>query len=318
MLEKPKPNNIDIPSKDFKKITCPECCSSNLMRDFEIAELVCMNCGNVIDDKFMDTNPEWRAFNDEQKAKRSRVGLPFTYTIHDKGLSTTIDWKDKRAIGGKLNSTQRMELYKLRKWHNRVRVSNSAEKTLAIALSDLGKVASSLNLPKNVEETAALIYRKAVKKRLARSRSSRSIGAATIYLSCRQFGIPRTLDEIASITNINKRDIAKSYRTIVRELEIYVPLLTSQKYIAKFSNKLMISGKTEAFAIKIFESAKKIKLTCGRGPIGIAAASMYLATTLMDERKTQKEIAETANITEVTIRNRSKELTEKLLITISL
>jgi transcription initiation factor TFIIB len=318
LLEKPKPDNMNIPSKDFRKITCSECCSSNLMRDFEIAELVCMNCGNVIDDKLMDSNPEWRAFDDEQKAKRSRVGLPFTYTIHDKGLSTTIDWKDKRAIGGKLNSTQRMELYKLRKWHNRVRVSNSAEKTLAIALSDLGKIASSLNLSKNVEETASLIYRKAVKKRLVLGRSTRSIRAAAIYLSCRQFGIPRSLDEIASVTNINKRGIAKSYRMIVRELEIHVPLSTGQKYIAKFSNKLKISGKVEAFAIKIFESAKKIKLTCGKGPIGIAAASMYLASTIMNERKTQREIAEIANITEVTIRNRSKELMKKLLFTISL
>ena len=119
------------------------------------------------------------------KKQRSRIGLPFTYTIHDKGLSTTIDCNDKNAVGGSLNAIQRMELYKLRKWYNRIRVLNSTEKTLAIALSDLGKITSSLNLPKFIEETASLIFRKAIKKRLVRGGSTRGIRAAAIYLSCR-------------------------------------------------------------------------------------------------------------------------------------
>jgi transcription initiation factor TFIIB len=113
-----------------------------------------------------------------------------------------------------------MERYKLRKWYNRVRVLNSDEKTLAIALSDLGKIASTLNLPKNIEETVSLIYRKAIKKRLIRGRSTQSIRIAAIYLSCRRFGIPRTLDEIASVSNISKSGIAKSYLMIVSKLGI--------------------------------------------------------------------------------------------------
>ncbi len=313
-----KPDTSSTAPVKSKTRECPECGSSNLMRDYDIAEIVCMNCGYVVDEKIADTRPEWRAFDDEQKAKRTRVGAPITYTIHDKGLSTTIDWKDRKSIGGKLTSTQRMELYSLRKWQRRVRVSDATERNLAVALSELSKLSSALNLPKNIVETASVIYRKAIKRRLIRGRSIHNVTAAAIYLSCRQCGIPRTLDEISGVSNLSKKDIARSYRFMVRELETSVPPSTSRNYAARFSNKLTISGRAEAIAIKILEVAKSMKLTSGRGPTGIAAAATYLATVLTNERKTQREIAEVANVTEVTIRNRYKELLEKLLIEVEL
>lgn len=297
---------------------CPECGGPKLMRDYEAAEIVCMTCGFVIDEKIADTRPEWRAFDDDQKAKRSRVGSPLTYTIHDKGLSTVIDWRDRRVLGKRATATQRLDLYKLRKWQSRVRVSDATERNLAVALAELTKLASALNLPKNILETASVIYRRAIKKRLIRGRSIHNVTAAAIYMSCRQCGVPRTLDEIASCSSLNKKDVGRSYRFMVRELEAFVPPSTSRNYAARFSNKLVISGKAEAIAIRILEIAKEMKLTSGRGPTGIAAAATYIATVLTNERKTQREIAEIANVTEVTIRNRYKELLERLFIEVPL
>jgi transcription initiation factor TFIIB len=288
------------------------------MRDYDAAEVVCMACGYVIAEKLSNPGPEWRAFDDEQKTKRTRVGAPLTYTIHDKGLSTVIDWRDKRAVGKKFDPAQRMELYRLRKWQRRVRVSDATERNLAVALSELSKISSSLNLPKNIIETASVIYRKAIKKRLIRGRSIHNVTAAAVYMSCRQCGVPRTLDEIAGASTLNKKDIGRSYRFMVRELDAFVPPSTSRNYAARFSNKLIVSGKAEAIAIKILEIAKQMKLTSGRGPTGIAAAATYIATVLMNERKTQREIAEIANVTEVTIRNRYKELLERLFIEVPL
>jgi transcription initiation factor TFIIB len=288
------------------------------MRDYDIAEIVCIDCGYVIDEKLADAGPEWRAFDDEQKTKRTRVGAPITYTTHDKGLSTTINWSDKRSIGGKISSKQRLELYTLRKRQRIVRVLDATERNLSIALSELCKLSSALNLPRSIVETASVIYRKAIKKGLSRGRSTRSITAAVIYLSCRKCGIPRTLKEIATASSLNRRDLARSYRFIIKELDSSVPLVTSSSHASRLSNKLAISGRAEIIAIKILEVAKKMKLTSGRGPIGMAAAATYLATVLTKERKTQREIAEIANVTEVTIRNRHKELLEKLLIEIEL
>ena len=297
---------------------CPECGSSKLMRDYNIAEIICMDCGYVIDENIANTGPEWRTFDDEQSAKRTRVGAPMTYTIHDKGLSTNIGWNDRGSIGGKSTSTQRMEHYALRQSQRRSRVSNATERNLSLALSDLCKLSKSLNLSRIIMETASVIYRKVKKRKFCRGRSIRNITAAAIYLSCRQCGIPRTLEEIATASSLNRKDIARSYRFIIRDLETSAPLSLSSRHATRFSNKLMISGRTEAIAIKILEAAKKMRLTSGRSPTGIAAAAIYLATVITNERKKQREIAEVADVTEVTIRYRYQELLAKLLIEIEL
>jgi transcription initiation factor TFIIB len=293
--------------------TCPECHSTRLMRDYENAELVCMNCGFVLAAKIADRGPEWRAFDDEQRAKRTRVGAPLTYTIHDKGLSTMIDWHDRDVYGKSLSPGQKAQVYRLRKWQRRIRVSDATERNLAFALSEITKIANNLNLPKSILETASVIYRKAVKERLIRGRSIQGVTAAAIYLACRQCGLARTLEEIAQASSVNKKEVGRSYRFLIKELNYSIPPLKPSQYITKFSNQLTMQGKVEEIAHKILGAAKELKLTSGRGPTGIAAAASYIASVLTGERKTQREIAEIAQVTEVTIRNRYKELVERLL-----
>ena len=297
---------------------CPECGSTRLMRDYECAEIVCMNCGFVVAAKLADRGPEWRAFDDEQRAKRARVGAPLTFTIHDKGLSTMIDWHDRDIYGKRLSPGQKAQIYRLRKWQRRTRVSDATERNLAFALSEISKIANSLSLPKNILETASVIYRKAVKERLIRGRSIQGVTAAAIYVACRQCGLARTLDEIAQASNINKKEVGRSYRFLVKELDYFIPPLKPSQYVTKFSNQLTMQGKVEEIAHKILAAAKELKLTSGRGPTGIAAAASYIASVLTGERKTQREIAEIAQVTEVTIRNRYKELVERLQFVISL
>jgi len=297
---------------------CPECGSTRLMRDYECAEIVCMNCGFVVAAKLADRGPEWRAFDDEQRAKRARVGAPLTFTIHDKGLSTMIDWHDRDIYGKRLSPGQKAQIYRLRKWQRRIRVSDATERNLAFALSEISKISNSLSLPKNILETASVIYRKAVKERLIRGRSIQGVTAAAIYVACRQCGLARTLDEIAQASNINKKEVGRSYRFLVKELDYFIPPLKPSQYVTKFSNQLTMQGKVEEIAHKILAAAKELRLTSGRGPTGIAAAASYIASVLTGERKTQREIAEIAQVTEVTIRNRYKELVERLQFVISL
>src|SRR5512136_2343016 len=297
---------------------CPECHSTRLMRDYENAELVCMNCGYVLAAKIADRGPEWRAFDDEQRTKRTRVGAPLTYTIHDKGLSTMIDWHDRDVYGKSLSPGQKAQVYRLRKWQRRIRVSDATERNLAFALSEITKISNNLNLPKNILETASVIYRKAVKEKLIRGRSIQGVTSAAIYLACRQCGLPRTLDEIAQASSVHKKEIGRSYRFLIKELNYSIPPLKPSQYITKFSNQLTMQGKVEEIAHKILGAAKELKLTSGRGPTGIAAAASYIASVLTGERKTQREIAEIAQVTEVTIRNRYKELVERLMFQMSI
>jgi len=307
-----------VPITSIKVQSCPECGSTRIMRDYECAEIVCMDCGYVVATKLTDRGPEWRAFDDEQRAKRTRVGAPLTYTIHDKGLSTMIDWHDRDIFGKRLSPGQKAQVYRLRKWQRRIRVSDATERNLAFALSEISKIANALGLPKNILETASVIYRKAVKEHLIRGRSIQGVTAASIYLACRQCGIARTLEEIAQASNINKKEVGRSYRFLIKELDYFIPPVKPTQYITKFSNQLTMQGKVEEIAHKILITAKELKLTSGRGPTGIAAAASYIASVLTGERKTQREIAEIAQVTEVTIRNRYKELVERLSFTISL
>jgi transcription initiation factor TFIIB len=277
-----------------------------------------MDCGFVVQAKIADRGPEWRAFDDEQRSKRTRVGAPLTYTIHDKGLSTTIDWHDRDIYGKSLSPGQKAQVYRLRKWQRRIRVSDATERNLAFALSEITKISNNLNLPKNILETASVIYRKAVKERLIRGRSIQGVTSAALYLACRQCGLPRTLDEIAQASTVHKKEVGRSYRFLIKELNYSIPPLRPSQYITKFSNQLTMQGKVEEIAHKILASAKELKLTSGRGPTGIAAAASYIASVLTGERKTQREIAEIAQVTEVTIRNRYKELVERLMFQISI
>jgi transcription initiation factor TFIIB len=307
-----------IPSIHAKVQQCPECGSTRLMRDYESAEIVCMNCGIVVAAKLADRGPEWRAFDDEQRAKRARVGAPLTYTIHDKGLSTMIDWHDRDIYGKRLSPGQKAQIYRLRKWQRRIRVSDATERNLAFALSEISKIANNLNLPKNILETASVIYRKAVKEHLIRGRSIQGVTSAALYVACRQCGLARTLEEIAQASNINKKEVGRSYRFLIKELNYFIPPVKPSQYITKFSNQLAMQGKVEEIGHKILSTARDLKLTSGRGPTGIAAAASYISSVLTGERKTQREIAEIAQVTEVTIRNRYKELVDRIMFEINL
>jgi len=297
-------------------IKCPECGSSHLSKDYSRAELVCESCGLVIDQDIIDHGPEWRAFDSEQRDKRARTGAPMTYTIHDKGLSTTIGWQNRDSYGRSIPSRNRAQLYRLRKWQRRIRISDATERNLAIALSELDRLASGMGLPRSVRENAAMIYRKAVLKNLIRGRSIDGIAAAALYASCRQCHVPRTLDEISTLSHISRKEIGRNYRFISRKIGLKLLPTTPQDYISRFCSELTLSGDVHAKTIEILEAAAEKELTSGRGPTGLAAASLYIASILCGERRTQREVAEVAGVTEVTIRNRYKELAERLDITI--
>lgn len=297
---------------------CPECGSPRLIRDYRRGEFLCQDCGYVIEETFIDSGPEWRAFDSEQKEKRARVGAPITYTIHDKGLTTIIDWANKDYYGKAISVRNRAQLFRLRKWQRRIRISNATERNLAFALSELDRLASALGLPKSVREIASVIYRKAVEKNLVRGRSIEGVVAAALYAACRQAGVPRTLDEIAAYSRVDRKEVGRTYRFIARELGLKLMPTSPADYIPRFCTALGLSGEVQKKAIEIIKKAEERELTSGRGPTGVAAAAIYIASILSGERRTQREVAEVAGVTEVTIRNRYKELAEKLGIEIIL
>jgi transcription initiation factor TFIIB len=298
---------------------CPECGSNNLIRDYQRGEVVCEECGLVVQENLIDHGPEWRAFDSEQRQKRARTGAPMKYTLHDKGLSTAISWKNRDAYGRSIPTKNRAQLYRLRKWQRRTMISNASERSLALAFAELSRISSRMNLPRNIREQAGMLYRKAAKKNLIRGRSVEVVVIATVYAACRLSGMPRTLGELSDMSSqVSRREIGRTYRFIVRELGLKMIPTSPINYVPRFCSELKLSRDVKQKTVEILKEAIKNELTSGRGPTGVAAAAIYMASILCGERKTQREIADVAGVTEVTIRNRYKELAGKLDIDITL
>ena len=296
--------------------TCPECGNEEVHVDRSRGEVICAACGIVISDRIIDQGPEWRAFTSDERDKRARVGSPTSYTIHDKGLSTMIDWHDKDIYGKKLPPKTRAQVYRMRKWQIRTRVHSSIARNLAQAMAELDRLSSQLGIPKGVKETSAVMYRRAIERRLIRGRSIEAMVAAAVYASCRIRKVPRTLDELAKYTRINKKELGRSYRLMIQKLGINIPTANAKDFISRFGADLSLSGRIQKKACELLDLATEKGITAGKDPTGLAAASIYIVGILEGERRTQRKIAEVAHVTEVTIRNRYKELIKKLRISV--
>jgi transcription initiation factor TFIIB len=308
---------MTVATGKIEKVTkCPECGSGDLVEDYDLGEVICHKCGLVLSEHAMNRGPEWRAFTKEERESRGRVGIPISYSIHDKGLSTVIDRVNRDAYGRQLPLATRLEMLRLRKWQIRTRVHSSADRNLAQAMAELDRLTDRLHIPAPVKERAAITYRKALDNGLVRGRSIAAIAAASLYAACRLTETPRTLKDVSAASRIKKKDVARCYRLLVRELDLRMPVEDPVKCISKIATRVGITMPTQRRAIQIIEEAKKKGIVAGKDPMGLAAAALYVACVLEGEKKTQKEIAEVANITEVTVRNRYKGLKDFLKLNI--
>ncbi len=275
-------------------------------------ELIHEETGLIIEEEQIDPGPEWRAFNHSERQSKSRVGAPTTKTMHDKGLTTTIDWKDKDAYGRSISSKKRSQMHRLRKWQERIRTKDAGERNLQFALSEVDRMASALGVPRSVREVASVIYRRALNEDLIRGRSIEGVSTAALYAACRKEGIPRSLEEISEVSRVDRKEIGRTYRYISQELGLEMRPVDPQKYVPRFSSELGLGEEVQSKANEIIETTAEQGLLSGKSPTGYAAAAIYAASLLCNEKKTQREVADVAQVTEVTIRNRYQEQIEAM------
>ncbi|NQE54624.1 Transcription initiation factor IIB [ANME-1 cluster archaeon GoMg3.2] len=273
---------------------CRECGSKSIVTDPKHAELYCADCGMVIAENIVDLGPEWRSYDAEQASKRVRTGPPMSYRVHNKGLST--------PTPGSLTRSKRLR---------GVIAMDSNEKTLSFALGEIDRMACALNLPGDLRETTSLLYRKAAKRSLIKGRSIEELASAMLYITCRQYGIPRTLKEIAAVSRMPLKKIRRAYIFLLRKLEIKLAPADPVCYIPRFCSELGLSDVIRERAIKIVSEDKETIAAKGWTPTGTAAAAIYLASLLSGESVEEKDMAKVAGTTPVTIQNRYKELAKK-------
>ncbi|QLG62589.1 transcription initiation factor IIB [Halorarum salinum] len=291
------------------RTACPEC-GGTVVVDEEHGESVCRDCGLVVEEDAIDRGPEWRSFADGERTDRSRVGAPVTKMMHDKGLSTNIGWQNKDAYGKALTSERRQQMQRLRTWHERFRTRDSKERNLKQALGEIDRMASALGLPKSVRETASVIYRRALEEDLLPGRSIEGVASASLYAAARQANTPRSLDELTAVSRVDRMELTRTYRYVVRELKLEVAPADPAQYVGRFASGIGLSDEGEWRARELLKDAEGAGVTSGKSPVGLAAAAVYAAALLTNESITQSQVSEVAGVSEVTIRNRYKELLE--------
>ncbi len=291
--------------KNFKE-RCQRCGKGTTVTDSETGELICGKCGYVMSERTENSGPEWRSFFDDSSSK-GRTGDKVSLSRHDMGLATIIDPANKDATGKALSTSMKMTIGRLRLWDSRSQ-SKPADKNTKIAFSELHKIKDKLSISDAVVEKTAYLYRKALERKLPRGRSISAMLGSALYAACREAGTTRTLKDISEVMNIKKGDLAACYRLLVNELGLKIPVVDSVQCVPRISSKIGMSEKTKRMGIEIIRKANSEKISEGKNPMTIAATALYLASVANGETVTQKDIAQAANITEVTIRNRIRDL----------
>jgi len=242
-------------SKIFSEDVCSECGSSTIIRDEDSGELVCGCCGLVVKEVIINMSPEWKAFTFREHESRSRVGVPLSFSVHDKGLRTMIGRLGRDASGRKIPPETMNKMRRLRKWQIRSSVHHSVDRNLIQAMAELDRLGDKLHLTRANKEEAAVIYRKALEKDLVRGRSISAVATASLYAACRLTRTQRTLREVSRHNPINKKDIARCYRLLLRELKLQMPVPAAQLGVPKIAAKVGIGERTQQDAIDILREA---------------------------------------------------------------
>lgn len=292
-------------------IVCSVCNKNNeIVADPDSGELICGNCGTVLLENIVESGPEWRLSGEGKD--RSRTGMPTSLSRHDMGLATIIGKTNRDASGRGLDASVRSTMERLRTWDLRIQTYSPSDRNLRQAFSILERVKDKLGLSEPVIEKTAYIYRKAQERGLVRGRTITSVLSAAIYIACREMGIARTLNDIALLTNLRRKELARTFRLLILELDLMVPVVDPMKCIAKVANKTKLSERTKRQAMDIMTSVTKRGISAGKDPMGLAGTVLYMSSKNSGETITQMDIANAAGVTEVTIRNRFRDLKSKI------
>jgi transcription initiation factor TFIIB len=296
-----------------KVITCSTCNTKEdkMVTDLVSGEVVCSNCGTVVFDGIEESGKEWTNFNDRETDK-SRIGLPFSLAVHDMNLSTIIGKTNKDSTGQLIDAGMQARMNRLRIWDSRTLFRDSSARNFTTAFILLDKLKDKLGLTSSIVEKTAYTYRKVQEAGLIRGRTIGAVLVACLYISCRELGVSRTIDELAEASNIRRKAIAKIYREIVFHLQRKMPQVNCFQCIDKIANKIQLNERTIRHARDLMKKVLELEFSAGKDPMGFAGAVLYVSLQMDDKTIRQVDIADAAGVTEVTIRNRAKELKNQL------
>jgi len=290
-------------------------------------------------DSVYDFGRESNATDFEEKSKNTRASGSTSLALHDYGLRTEIASGSKDYAGKSIDYQMAEQMNSIRKWHIRSRIVSPQERRLSNVLTKINETCAAMSLPKLLVETAAMLYRNYENMQEAKGKSIACMAAATIYLACKKCRVVRSLDEIVEATGVTEQDrssvklASKYYRMMVMEMSAFAEEAPGQQqetqqqapvmamavdhYISKLSNMAKIDTKVERLAIDIAHKTDDHMLADGKAPNGLAAAYIYVSSILLGINILQRDVSSLSGVTEVTIRNRCKDMLTGFKLTVT-
>lgn len=290
-------------------IKCSDCGSRNIERDYARGEVLCGDCGLIAQERLIDPGAEWV---NTEKVERSRVGAPMNLLRVDKGLSTEISGTNRDYAGRVINSKTRTQMYRLKKWNQRAKSHGTKARNLEKAIGELNRLVSVIGLPRSVADRAIAHYRNVLDRRLVAGRTIDSVVAACVYLANQELRTARSLDDVVRNSPATRKQITKAFRLIKQRLKVRVSVAVPEDYLGRYCGLLELPPMVLAECHQIVDRANELEIMHGKSPTGMAAAVVYIASRSTDRLRTQKEISDVSGVTEVTIRNRYKEIVSAL------
>jgi len=288
--------------------TCPLCNGGSIVFDSETSEAICSSCGMVVKDNIESMGPEWRSYSGEDIESKSRTGMPSSLAFHDMGLSTFISYSNVDANGVAISAEQRSKVQRMRRWNKISSNNRSYHRNLKNAFAILSTIKDKLSLSDTLIEKAAYNYRKALDKKIIKGRSIRALIVAAVYAACRDLAVPRTLEEISVAANTDAIFAGKCYRLLVQNLELQLPVIDSNKYLARIASKAKVSEKTYRAALDMLSTIKNDPISHGKDPNALAVAVLYAACLEERENVSQAQVAVAGDISIVTLRKRFQDV----------
>lgn len=273
---------------------CPECGGSVVQ---EQRERVCSRCGLVTGTNRIDPGPEWR-FGADDADQRRRTGAPLTLARHDRGLSTEIGY----TSGADLSDGNPRRLARLRREHSRAQIRSKAERNRVYGFTEIRRLCGTMELPEDIREHACVLFAQAQDEGLFQGRSLEGFAAAAVYAACRIDGIARTREEVTAVSRATASELSVAYDAINRNLPIAIAPTDPREYIPRFASMLDLDSAVERAARAHVAELMEEGLTVGRKPGGVAGGCLYAAATEAEAGVSQREIADVADVSPVTLR----------------
>ena len=299
----PSPAQQEV--KKFSQI-CSQCkVQTTLVEDHAQGDLICTECGLVVESRTIDECSEWRTFSDSDKAggDPSRTVGATNNMLSGGGLSTTIG----RNPDGTYNQT-------LTRLHNR---EGNPDKVLMAAFSQIGDMADRMAMNQTIKSGACELYKVVTSSHSTQGKSSVAMFAACLYIACRQEGKTRTFKEICgAAVGSTVKEIGRCYRFIIRvcegldlQMQMNEQMITPELLTNRFCGNLGLANsefiRVCSSAIQKFREIKTGEGYSQKQPASIAAAAIYLATNILDKKDIANvnQLSAVSGMAEQTIRN---------------